>query len=175
MEGTPTDWPAQRRIPGAYIAGLVLIVAGAYGFASEFLGGGGQILVLAGGAVFLALWAWTRAYGFLVSGGILTGLGGGLVAGLAIGSGESVLVPAGLGTGFLLIYVLDLLTNTNGNRWWPLIPGSILLLFGSVSGTNSNAVHTAAAQWSPAVLVVFGIILLLRQIWGHREPGGGKS
>jgi len=176
MDATSTNRPRpERRIPGAYVAGLVLIVAGVFGFASELVNGAGQVLVLAVGVAFLALFAWSRAYGLLVAGGILTGLGGGLVAAMAVGAGESVLVPVGLGSGFLLIYVLDLLTASNVNRWWPLIPGSILLLAGPFSGATGEAAHTAAAQWSPAVLVVFGIIVLLRQLRSRGTPGGGKS
>lgn len=165
--------PPEGRPPGAYVVAAVLIVLGMIGLAADYLGGD-QVIVLAVGLVFLAVYLWNRRYGFLVPGGILTGLGAGLAAGMASGGAEPVLVPAGLGAGFLLIYALDLLVSGGVERWWPLIPGSILLVFGPFDGAGASGAPRAAAFWPPLVLVAFGILIVAGLTW-RRGGRRGKS
>ena len=119
----------------------------------------------------------TREYGFLVPGGILTGLGVGLL--LQVRGGETgnpglFLVPFGLG--FVGIWVFDVLF-TRASNWWPLIPGAILIAVGFALWRGGVALDVleAAGTWWPVILIVIGGWVLI-QLWTERgrEPAEGE-
>src|SRR3972149_3746454 len=92
------------------VAGMVLIVLGGLFLLEQRVGGGGggggavggEAVVALIGIAFLIAYALTRQYGFLVPGGILTGLGIGIIYENRLeGNGAPVLL--GLGVGFLAI------------------------------------------------------------------------
>lgn len=140
---------------GRLIAGASLVIVGLGLFALEAVDGAGDAaILLAIGAVFMALYFMRRVYGLLVAGSIVLGVGlGQLLERVTDLSGDVNVI--GIGTGFVGIYVIDRLTTTSAH-WWPLIPGGILLIIGisSVAGASADLVF-------PALLVVAGIALVV--------------
>ncbi len=141
------------------ILGLLLIAIGAALLLVFTTDVGGEVVVGFLGLGFLAAYAMTRTYGFLVPGGILTGLGAGLVIESQVGPrGWAVF---GLGCGFLVIAVIDRLVSTPGGVWWwPLIPGGILVVAGA---SNLTGVPNLERYLVPAALIIIGVALLLRR------------
>lgn len=149
------------------LLGISLVVLGVLLLVVLQAGVGGEAIPLFIGAGFMVAYTTTRQYGFLVPGGILTGLGAGIVADSAADlEGATVL---GLGLGFLLIAVVDVMVRgrTDG-FWWPVIPGGILSIVGLAT---MPATEGLAAYLVPAALIVAGAVLIL----GRGLPGAGRS
>lgn len=141
------------------VLGLVLVALGAMLLVVMTTDVGAEAVVAVIGAGFLIAYIATRNYGFLVPGGILTGLGTGLILASAGWSGDAVLL--GLGAGFVSIAVVDLLVSKgSGAWWWPLIPGAILMVIGA---TAIPGLEDLSRFVVPAALVVIGIALLMRR------------
>lgn len=140
---------------GAIVPGVILVALGLALLAAQFVPGlGGEVVLLGLGAAFLAVGFYQRAYGLLIPGCILTGLGTGIAAGDALG-GELVVV--GLGLGFIAIWVIDRL-YTRASNWWPLIPGGILLTVG-IAIALPDIAPVVVRLW-PIVLIVIGVALV---------------
>jgi len=142
---------------GRSFAGVMLVAIGVALLLIELTGVGGVAIVLLGGLAFLATHLATRSYGFLVPGGILTGFGAALVAqDLGLASDIGLI---GLGAGFLLIPTVQLLTGAEreGGWWWPVIPGVILVLLGTLEKLEGRA----AGLLLPGVLIILGLVFLL--------------
>jgi hypothetical protein len=144
---------SRRRI----IVGAVLILLGIAWFALQFTQGFGDaaILFLIGGA-FVAGYFYRRAYGFLIPGCILLGLGLGSV-GESTFFGVSDFSQIGLGVGFLAIYVIDRVYR-GSTSWWPLIPGGILVVTG-IATLSENLGQIIEVGW-PLILVLVGLLLI---------------
>lgn len=154
---------------GRSFAGVLLVAIGVALLLINLTGVGGVAVVLLGGFAFLATYLATRSYGFLVPGGILTGFGAALVAqdlGLV---GDVALF--GLGGGFLLIPLVQLLTGAERQSgwWWPLIPGGILLGIGLIGLLEGSATGLLL----PGVLIVAGLAFLLSA--ARRGPAAGAE
>jgi hypothetical protein len=150
---------------GRSFAGALLVVIGIALLLINLTGVGGVAVVLLGGLAFLATHLATGSYGFLVPGGILTGFGAALVAqdlGLVADIGL-----IGLGAGFLLIPLVQLLTGgqRDAGWWWPLIPGGILAVLGVVEHLQGSA----AGLILPAVLIILGLGFLLSAARRERD------
>jgi len=151
-------------------AGLTLIVLGAGLYGMKYLAPMGEsvALTLLGG-LCIAGYFYSRFYPLLVVGCIVLGLG--------IGSfGDrtySVLgefTKLGLGIGFVLIYVIDLLYRRR-SHWWPLIPGIVLILLGFRAwGPFREFIFSDG--W-PLILVIVGVVILLGAF--GRRRGAGRS
>jgi hypothetical protein len=162
--------PPEKQSRGALVLGLILVMVGAGIALSEFTAISESFVLPALGIAFLVAAFLTRQYGFVVPGCILTGLGAGVVAQDVMVDEPGWPVVLGLGIGFIGIWVIDeLLTRTvpRGGRWWPLIPGSILVAVGVMLSLGENA-----QQYTPyvgaAVLIVIGLIIIVRAITGGR-------
>ena len=142
---------------GRSFAGVMLVAIGVALLLINLTGVGGVAVVLLGGLAFLATHLATRSYGFLVPGGILTGFGAALVA-QDLGLVADVAL-IGLGGGFLLIPLVQLLTGAERQSgwWWPLIPGGILVGLGLIEFLQGSA----AGLVLPGVLIVAGLAFLL--------------
>jgi hypothetical protein len=155
------------------IPGIVLIAIGLFLLAVQTTGVGGEAVVAFIGAGFLVAYAFTRQYGFLVPGGIVTGLGLGIILETQIGGGGAVLL--GLGFGFLSIYVVDAAARGQPGGWWPLIPGGILATIGTLTAAGREGLIGDIARLWPVALIVIGAYLLLVQMRGRgatsSEPG----
>lgn len=142
---------------GQMTAGAILIVLGLGLFALQFMKGIGEAVILFFiGAVFVAAYFYRRAYGLLIPGCILLGLGLGSVGEQsAFALGDFGLI--GLGIGFVAIYVIDLIYR-GGTHWWPLIPGLSLIVVGFAQ-SNANLMRLLAVGW-PLILVLVGLLIL---------------
>jgi len=159
--------------------GLVLIGLGVLFGIVQLTGVGGEAVVAVIGGGLLVGYVATRQYGYLVPGGILTGLGIGIIwqATMLSDAGGAVLV--GLGAGFLSIYVVDTFVRRDRALWWPVIPGGITLTIGLVLETGREGSLAGAALLWPIFLVVIGGALLLRQLGPrpstHGTPPGSDG
>ena len=145
-----------------WLPGVILIVIGAALFAIQWLHLDADAIVLVIGLVFVAAYAATRRYGLLIPAGILTGLGAGiLLEDFGVTRDPVVL---GLGLGFLAIYGVDVVARRSPQRarWWPLIPGAILIAVAGAGGAFGDEGGRAIQQAWPIILVVIGAWLLLR-------------
>ncbi len=117
-----------HRREAPWIGGLVLIAVGVLMLGTYVLPDIGLYVVLALGLVFLAAFAFTRAYGFLVPGGILTGLGVGvaLTPYVIQGMTTGALVVGALAIGFAAVGILAYVLHLDEAHPWPFIPAAIL-------------------------------------------------
>jgi hypothetical protein len=143
------------------IAGVILIALGLVFLVAQFLGGVGDafILFLIGGAFVFGYFS-RGQYGLLIPGGILLGLGvGSVLQQIPQLGGEFDTV--GLGLGFVLIYIIDLLRRGT-TPWWPLAPGGVLILVGLAE--SSPQFQTWFSRGWPVLLILFGLVLLVRTV-----------
>ncbi len=135
----------------------MLIVVGLMLLASQFMEGFADRAwpVVIGGA-FVAGYFYRKAYGLLIPGCILLGIGLGDLAQGSIrdfGDFDSI----ALGLGFIAIFAIATLYQGR-THWWPLIPGGILVIQGLQEG--SQAVRDLVSVGWPVVLILIGLILL---------------
>ena len=172
----PAQPPAADTGPGLagqIAAGLALIVLGGVLLLLERLDSGAHVhllFVLLGG-IFVAGYLYKRAFGLLIPGALLLGIGGGLAfedlhSGPFV-DGENVAL--GLGLGFVLIYVVSLLYERQ-NRWWPLIPGGFLVI---ASLPDFVWVDDVLDFWPVAVMAV-GVLLLFRAVTSRQNEGEAR-
>ncbi|HET7421675.1 MAG TPA: hypothetical protein VFL27_14950 [Candidatus Dormibacteraeota bacterium] len=149
---------------GAYVGATLLIVIGLAALVAN-LGGSTFVyesIPLGFGIAFLVAYALTRQYGFLVPGGILSGLGGGLLTSSLLNAADGgPYIVSGLGLGFLLIFAVDILVSGKALRWWPVIPGGILLLVGTEIASGSDSFLRTFQIAAPIALIVIGVALLV--------------
>jgi hypothetical protein len=150
------------------VPGLILIALGAFLFFVQATGVGAEAIVAVIGAGFLIAYGITRQYGFLVPGGILTGLGLGIVWETSTATAGGV-VLIGLGLGFVSIWLVDLVMKHTPVAWWPLIPGGILATIGVLVETGREGLLAELTWLWPIALIVVGGILLVTQV--GRRPG----
>jgi hypothetical protein len=147
---------------GSWIGGVVLITIGVAFLLGQLLPNAGRFVPLLVGLSFLAVFLVTRAYGFLVPGGIVTGVGVGIVLAMEdqgrVGGG---LFLVSLGLGFIAIVILGALFRLRENHPWPLIPGGILCTIGLVTLAGTRYGDVARFAW-PAVLIALGLLFVLR-------------
>jgi len=156
------------------IFAVVLIVVGAIGLATRFwqptpdVGGW---IVTAIGLAFLGAFAYTRTYGYIVPGGVMTGLGLGIVVSQSVawngGEGEGGAVVLGLGLGFISIAAIGSLMRLDRPTWWALIPGGILGTIGTLLLVGGGAIQLL--DWWGVALILIGLVVVWRA-FSKREP-----
>jgi hypothetical protein len=121
----------------------------------------------------LGAFAYTRLYGYLVPGAIMTGLGLGIVASEMVAwttdEGQGGAVVLGLGLGFVGIWAVGTFVHLAQHHWWPLIPGGILAAVGTALLVGGGAVELLD-YWGIA-LVVIGVIVIIRAWMGRTRTG----
>jgi len=147
------DEKSQNRI----VAGAILILLGVGFFALQFMEGFGEAVIffLIGGA-FMVGYLFRRAYGLLIPGGILLGLGLGSVGETTFQSFGDI-KGIGLGVGFVSIYLIHLI-YVGKSHWWPLIPGGVLIVAGFASASR-NFERLLSVGW-PLILILVGLLVL---------------
>lgn len=143
------------------IPGLILILLGIAILLMQFVEFGPGLFLVLLGLVFLIPYALTRAYGMLIPGCILAGIGVGLMFDRPP-LNTSVTVPIGLGLGFIAIFVVQFAVAREWH-WWSLIPGGLLVLAGIADGIPQA--QTLIQQGWPLVLVLIGLLILAGQFW----------
>jgi len=164
----------QRPERDHFVSGLVLVAIGLVALIGQVWQPredvGGWVLLLIG-IGFLAAYVYTRQYGYLVPGGIFTGLGAGVIVSQVVAwptaEAEGAPVVLGLGLGFLGIWLIGELARVDRNRWWPLIPGSILGFVGVALLIGGDAIR-ALDYWG-VILVGIGLVVIWRA-WLERRP-----
>ena len=149
--------PLATQGQGRVTVGALLIVLGLMLLASQFIEGLADRAwpVVIGGA-FVAGYFYRRAYGLLIPGCILLGIGlGNLAQGSIRNFGDFDSIALGLG--FIAIFVIAALYEGR-THWWPLIPGGILVIQGLQEG--NQAVRDLVAVGWPVILILIGLILL---------------
>lgn len=164
--------PNQMRRSRSFVGPVILIVIGLGALVSN-LGGdwfAGSFVPLAIGFAFLVAYAASRRYGYLVPGGILTGIGMGLLAASLFrvaNTDTGAYAAIGGGIGFLMIYALDLLVSASADRWWPVIPGSLMVVAGTGLVSGNQELIRQLGLWSPVLLIALGVAILLARF---RKP-----
>ena len=144
----------QRR--NQIVSGSTLIILGLVLFLAMRVDIGSAVALLLIGGSFLAAYFYKADYGFLVPGCILLGLGAGQLADDYDVLGHPTRL--GLGCGFLAIYFIGLIYERK-NKWWPLIPGGILLV--SAFALGEDLMHFLFSGGWPLVLVAIGVFIVL--------------
>ena len=164
------------RNSGAYVGAVLLIVIGLAALVAN-LGGDKyvyQSIPLAMGIAFFVAYALTRQYGFLVPAGILSGIGAGLLASSVFSATDQQVAPYvvdGLGLGFLSIFAIDVLVTRTAARWWPLVPGGVMVVIGSSASLSRQQVTDQIGIWIAVFLIVLGVAMLFtRTRRGPAEP-----
>ncbi|MCU0483713.1 MAG: hypothetical protein MUC54_05505 [Chloroflexi bacterium] len=154
------------------IGGAVLIAIGVAVLVGQYVEALEQFILLGLGIVLLVLFAVLRNPGTLIGGGILTGLGAGVVIAANTGgdiAGAAVLF--GLGLGFGGVWLVGALLRLPETRFWPLIPGAIMVALGFVVLAGSEEIQLPEWLW-PALLMGLGVVVILAALRG-RGPGRG--
>ena len=157
------------------VPALVLIGIGGVLLIAQLTGVGPEAVVAVIGVGFLIAYAATRQYGFLIPGGIMTGLGIGIVIETEVAGSQGEPVLLGLGIGFLVIYAVDAVVRRSAALWWPVIPGGILATIGVLVGTGRDGWLANAGSWWPAILIVIGGLILLSGRWTSRATPGAEN
>jgi hypothetical protein len=162
----------EHHVNGRLFGGLALIVVGllvllANTTQSEVLG----LMFLPGlGIALLAYGLYTREYGFVVPGSIVTGLGLGILLAVNVltleGTGTAGVILLGLASGFLAISVFSPYVGQPFFSW-PIIPAGIIGLIGMmllVGGVMLDVLAFVGNIW-PLFLVAAGLIVIF---WPRR-------
>jgi hypothetical protein len=156
----------KTRDSGAYVGAAILILIGIVALIGN-LGGSQHVyeaIPLALGVAFAIAYVMTRQYGFLVPAGILSGVGAGLLLSSLLNLNDAgTLVVVGGGLGFLAIFAVDMLVANTSLRWWPLIPGGVMLVVGASTANDNQEFIRQLQVWSPLLLIGIGAVLLLAQ------------
>ena len=154
-----------------WIGGVILIGLGLFFLVNQFIDfnwdGVGIYLLPTLGAVFLLAGIFTRQAGFIIPGGIISGIGWGsvLVTGAFSDSGdvEGGVFMLTFAAGWALITVLTAVF-TEETHWWPLIPGGIMALIGGgilFGGIFMQGLTLLGQIW-PVLLIGLGIYVLYK-------------
>jgi hypothetical protein len=129
----------------------------------------GSFVLLVAGVLFLVAGCMGRRIGFLIPGGIMSGLGLGvaLITGpLAASSGETTgaVMLLSFALGWVLITPLSAVF-ADKLIWWPLIPAGVLGLVGAALLAGENGIRLLQALgWSwPLILIALGVYLIIRR------------
>ena len=153
------------------LIGAILIAVGVVAFAGNWFEVSDGFIAVAVAAVLLVAYAITRGYVFLAIGLIALGSGIGTAVQDYGYDEKGALVAILSGAGFLAVYLVDVLTGTT-HRWWPIVPGAILVVLGGVSLADG----TPAEQWIerlwPIALVIAGVVIVLAARRPRPRPAG---
>jgi hypothetical protein len=156
------------------VFGTILLGLGFLGLALQLLeprADLGGLIVLGIGVGLLGAFAYTRQYGYLVPGGIMTGIGSGILVSQSVSftsdEGTGGVIVLGLGLGFVAIWVIGALVQVSQHHWWPLVPGTILAIVGGALLIGDRALWLLD-YWGVAVIAVGLLVLWRGWVEGHR-------
>lgn len=155
---------------GRLIPGVILILLGIAFLLRDYLGVGPEFVLILAGLVFLVPYLFTRLYGLLIPGMLLSGLGLGLLYERTAHLGSAV--PLGLGAGFIAIFAVDWVV-TRSIRWWPLIPGAALMIPAALDLVPAARVWLEKG-W-PVILILVGVLLLALNFFPRNQPKPGNQ
>lgn len=151
--------------------GLILVLVGIVALAGQFIEFSWLerwgIFLLAGlGALFLIVGIAQREAGWIIPGGIISGIGWGVIAiegpvSLFSGLEDGGVFMLSFAAGWVLITLLTAVF-TDETHWWALIPGGIMALIGATvlwGGLFTNILELLGKLW-PLALIIVGIGVL---------------
>lgn len=151
----------QRERHSGLTAGIILIALGAVFLLAQIVRLENAVLFALGVGFFAAYFTTGRTRGFLVAGGVLSGLGlGTLVSSFAglTGPVASAVWFLGFAAGWAAIYVAE------RSMRWVLWPAAVFLVLGAISGITAIPGFDDLSRYLwPVVLIVIGGWLLLRR------------
>lgn len=161
----PRRTPGRRRrgSGGRVVFGVVLVILGVGALLRQMFPIDASFVPLAIGVGFLSVWILgPRIPGFLITGGVMVGVGAGIV-GRSVLTGRlgDAAMLLGLGLGFSLIGAL----SRRGR--WAFIVGGILLLVGlgqAGFGIGSYLPGSFVRIALPTVVILVGVLLLTRHL-----------
>jgi hypothetical protein len=163
MTGTTTETVnATTNARGLLVGGLVLVLIGGSALLSELYPTVDRYIPLVIGIGLLALFGLGRWFLALVGGAIMSGLGIGLaLAGLVRAANlDGAFAVLGLAGGFLGIWLISSLLSLREAHWWPLVPGSILLMVGG--GLIVESSGKLLASWLlPLAILAIGVLVMV--------------
>lgn len=154
---------------GRQLIAYVLIGAGAVALLARVGPGTGWLWVALAAAGFLAAYRQQGTYAFLVVGGVLAGLAGGILLEGAWRWPGAFLMS--LGAGFLVIDWVE-----PKKRRWPIYPAAVLIGLGLVYWLFRSGI--VQSLWFPFLLIIGGIYLLRkpkRSEWVEVGEEGASS
>jgi hypothetical protein len=155
----------------AMVGGTLLIAIGvlvllAQNIKSEDLG---LLFLPALGGLFLVAGIVGRQAGFIIPGGIITGVGLGAIftqnpSMAATGTAQGGVFFIGFALGWYLIPLLTKLFTSEAH-WWALIPGTIMALIGGALLLGGAALNVLefVGRWWPLMLVALGLSIIVRR------------
>lgn len=159
---------AKRGRSGLFPGLLLLALGVAFLLARMHVVSQAPAVLLGLGGAFALYGVFSRAFGPLVPGGVLLGLGSGMLLGdrgvEALGMVRWQVL--GLGAGFVLIFLLALILGL-GLRWWALVVGGVLVgvaLLPAVKTLLDPSVVVVARTYWPVLLIALGLFLVVREI-----------
>ena len=168
---TSTNFPhsSERRntmVGGALLVAIGVLVLLVQNIQTEMLG---LLFLPALGGLFLVAGIIGRQVGFIIPGGILTGIGLGAIftqnsSLAATETAQGGVFFLGFALGWFLIPVLSKLF-TRETQWWALIPGTIMALIGGALMLGGAALNVLefAGRWWPLILVALGLLIIVRR------------
>ena len=160
------------------VIGVFLIMLGILTCLGNFGIDGGLIVLplvsLAFLFIYFLLGAWNRRanIGFLIPGVIVgvVGLYAILEAYDFIPNGAEPIFLVMLGAGFIVIMLVHTMKFKSafwGEKYWPVMPGGILILVGTIALATSVS-STAISLITPVMLIVIGCYLLYTQLFDNK-------
>ncbi|MEX1020940.1 MAG: hypothetical protein WDZ49_14855 [Litorilinea sp.] len=163
--------PAHERRSGFFWGAMMIligiVVLGSQWFdLDEFWGQFGLYFMPLLGLVFIGWGIYNREPGFLIPGGVVSGIGAGILVTTGTWQGEPGVDTGGLflicmALGFVSITVMTAIF-TDETQWWGLIPGGIIGLVGLTTlygGVFELTLVTIAQLW-PVALIAGGIYVI---------------
>jgi hypothetical protein len=160
MEGQPRTRTRDGR--GSLLFGFILVLIGVGALATQFFPDYDRFVPIVIGLGLLGVFVVSGAYLALVFGAIMSGIGSGLLVADYLGgsTADGPAVVLGLAFGFLAIWVVSWLMDLREHHFWPLIPGTILLIVGT--GLTLDLFSNDLSRWfGPAAIVIVGVIVML--------------
>jgi MFS family permease len=153
------------------LGGVALIAIGAWLLLAQLTSSDllGLLFLPLVGLGFIGWALQSHHFGLLVPGGILLGIGvgSGLINALfpdAAGNIQGGVFFLAFAAGWLLIALLSGLADNHPHRW-PLIPGGIMAVLGSllIIGSAAAPILAFLADWWPLAMIAIGVALYLKK------------
>jgi len=155
-----TEPAGSDRDGGGLAVGAAVIAIGVFLLLAQNVQDFGTWIPLLVGLLFLAAGVRRRAYGLLVAGGVISGVGVGVVLQQAVDDPwDGAISLLSLAAGFASIWVLGRLLRIPENHPWPLIPAAIIAIIAGLQLTEAEL--GGAIEWWPLIIIAIGLLIIM--------------